>query len=53
MALLIEGNSQAVGIAHAGEKGGVTLITKKASDIQKPAKATITTTLGGNKSTRK
>ncbi|RFU25673.1 hypothetical protein B7463_g10657, partial [Scytalidium lignicola] len=46
-------NQKAVGIHSAGEKGGVTLITKRTGQPQRPGKATISTTLGGNKSTRK
>ncbi|KAH8821516.1 60S ribosomal protein L28 [Xylogone sp. PMI_703] len=46
-------NEKAVGILPAGEKGGVTLITKKPGQIQRPGKAAITTSFGGNKSTRK
>ncbi|KAI9049439.1 hypothetical protein LZ554_006471 [Drepanopeziza brunnea f. sp. 'monogermtubi'] len=47
-------NDKAVGIAPAvGEKGGVTLITKKANHAQKPGPGAIKTTFGGNKTTRK
>jgi len=50
--VLTEG-TQAVGIQPAsGEKGGVTLITKKGSAVQKPNQA-ISTTFNGGKSTRK
>lgn len=44
---------QAVGIAPAeGDKGGVTLITKKAGNAQRPSAAT-STTINGSKSNRK
>jgi len=46
-------NDKAVGVLPAGEKGGVTLITKKPSQTQRPASAAHKTTFGGNKSTRK
>ncbi|KAH8600785.1 ribosomal L28e protein family-domain-containing protein [Bisporella sp. PMI_857] len=46
-------NDKAVGvIPAAGEKGGVTLITKKGSAAQKPV-ASNQATFGGNKTTRK
>jgi large subunit ribosomal protein L28e len=45
---------QAVGVVPAaGEKGGVTLLTKKAGSTQKPSKNAHQVTFGGNKGTRK
>lgn len=45
---------QAVGVVPAeGDKGGVTLITKKVKHPQRPAQHSHKVTLGGNKSTRK
>ncbi|RDW70310.1 60S ribosomal protein L28 [Coleophoma crateriformis] len=47
-------NEKAVGVVPAeGEKGGVTLITKKAGSAQKPGSGSIKTTFGGNKPARK
>ncbi|KAL5351819.1 hypothetical protein ACLOAV_003680 [Pseudogymnoascus australis] len=46
-------NTKAVGIAPAeGDKGGVTLVTKKAGNAQRPAAAT-QVTINGSKSNRK
>lgn len=46
-------NAKAVGVQPAsGEKGGVTLVTKKSAAVQKPS-AVNTTTFKGNKSVRK
>lgn len=46
-------NAKAVGVQPAsGDKGGVTLITKKAAAVQKPSSVN-TTTFKGNKSVRK
>ncbi|KFY13805.1 hypothetical protein V491_06270, partial [Pseudogymnoascus sp. VKM F-3775] len=45
-------NTKAVGIAPAeGDKGGVTLVTKKAGNAQRPASAS-QTTINGSKSNR-
>ncbi len=45
---------QAVGVIPAeGDKGGVTLITKKTKHPQRPAGHVHKTTFGGNKTTRK
>lgn len=45
---------QAVGIVPAsGDKGGVTLITKKTKHTQRPAGNKHSVTWGGNKGTRK
>lgn len=45
---------QAVGVVPAeGDKGGVTLLTKKTKHAQRPADHTHKVTFGGNKSTRK
>merc|ERR1712000_652710 len=47
-------NEKAVGIQAAeGDKGGVTLVTKKQKHTQKPGAAAHKTTFGGNKTTRK
>ncbi|CCU76645.1 60S ribosomal protein L28 [Blumeria hordei DH14] len=47
-------NDKAVGILPSeGDKGGVTLVTKKPKHSQKPASALAKTTFGGHKSTRK
>ncbi|RDL35310.1 uncharacterized protein BP5553_07241 [Venustampulla echinocandica] len=47
-------NDKAVGVVPAeGDKGGVTLITKKANTTQKPASQANKITIGANKSTRK
>ncbi|KAK0100113.1 hypothetical protein ONS95_013075 [Cadophora gregata] len=47
-------NEKAVGIQAAeGDKGGVTLVTKKQQHAQKPGAAAHKTTFGGNKTTRK
>ncbi|KZZ90745.1 60S ribosomal protein L28 [Moelleriella libera RCEF 2490] len=45
-------NEKAIGIIP-NEKGGVTVISKKTTDVTKPAKAFVKTTFGGNKSSRK
>ncbi|KAJ9134468.1 hypothetical protein NKR23_g10107 [Pleurostoma richardsiae] len=45
-------NDKAIGVAPA-EKGGVTVISKKASSVNKPVKAITTSTYGSSKSTRK
>ncbi|KEY67307.1 hypothetical protein S40285_00464 [Stachybotrys chlorohalonatus IBT 40285] len=45
-------NDKAVGVLP-NEKGGVTVISKKASAVTKPAQALIKTTYGGNKSSRR
>ncbi|KAM4062222.1 ribosomal l28e protein family protein [Hirsutella rhossiliensis] len=45
-------NDKAIGVV-AHDKGGVTVITKKTSNANKPAKAFTRTTYGGNKSNRK
>lgn len=45
-------NWQAVGITSAGEKGGVSVITKKQKSTQTPAKSIVKHTYGG-KSQRK
>ena len=45
---------QAVGVSPAeGDKGGVTLITKKTKHPQRPGSSVNKVTFGGNKSTRK
>ena len=45
---------QAVGVVPAeGEKGGVTLITKKTKHVQRPGSNYHRTTFGANKTTRK
>lgn len=45
---------QAVGVAAAeGDKGGVTLITKKVKHPQRPSQQAHKVTFGGNKTTRK
>lgn len=47
-------NRQAVSILAAeGDKGGVTIVTKKAGQPQKPLGASHKTTFGGNKTSRK
>ena len=47
-------NGQAVGVIPAeGDKGGVTLITKKTAHPQRPVSNVHKTTFGGNKTTRK
>ncbi|KJZ73374.1 hypothetical protein HIM_07168 [Hirsutella minnesotensis 3608] len=45
-------NSKAIGVV-ANEKGGVTVISKKEVNYNKPAKSLTKSTLGGNKSSRK
>ncbi|TAQ89815.1 malate dehydrogenase [Chlorociboria aeruginascens] len=47
-------NDKAVGVIPAeGDKGGVTLITKKSKHAQRPGSHTHKVTYGGNKTTRK
>jgi len=47
-------NDKAIGISPAeGDKGGVTLFTKKTKHPQRPGQASQKTTFGGNKGTRK
>lgn len=46
--------AQAVGVVPAeGDKGGVTLITKKTAHPQRPGSSSHKVTFGGNKTTRK
>ncbi|KAK3313397.1 ribosomal protein L28e [Apodospora peruviana] len=45
-------NDKAIGIAP-GEKGGVTVVSKKAGSANKPASGLISTNYSGNKSARK
>jgi len=45
---------QAIGVIPAtGDKGGVTLLTKKTKHPQRPGQSINKITFGGNKSTRK